>query len=119
MAHRSIDDLLNEARGILHDRDSTGYRYSDADLVAALNMALDTLYSQRPDAFVGQFSALPHFVEADLGLGTPTDFPVDAIFYSPCVMFVVGWAEIREEEYAETGRAATFLSSARKTFKSG
>ena len=119
MAHRSIDDLLGEARSILLDRDAT-FRYSDADLVASLNMALDTLYTQRPDAFIALFATgVPHYTTADLGLGTPTDFPVDGIFYPACVMFVVGWADLRDEEYASDGRAATFLSTSKQTFKEG
>ena len=116
MAHRSIDDLINEARSLLHDRDTANIRYSDATLVAALNMALDTLYVARPDAFIALFATgVPHFTDADLA----EDFPLDGIFFSPCVLFVTGWAELREEEYAADGRAATFLSTARDTFKRG
>ena len=119
MAHRSIDDLLVDARSILLDRDTTK-RYADADLVASLNMALDSLYTARPDAFIALFATgVPHYTVADLGLGTPTDFPVDGIFYSPCIMFVVGWAELRDEEYASDGRAATFLSTSKQVFREG
>lgn len=117
MAHRLIDDVISGARGILLDRDAT-VRYSDADLVSALNMAMDTCYTVRPDAFISLFSSgIPHYTAASLG--TSIAFPLDDIFFSPFILFVVGWAELREEEYSSEGRAATFLSASKQIFRGG
>lgn len=47
-----VSDCINEARGILQDRDTTtDYRYSDADMVDYANSALGAIALHRPDLF--------------------------------------------------------------------
>ena len=108
---KSIDDSLIDARVILND--SGGERYTDADLISDLNSAVAQTKSIRPDAFIlGE--ALPEFTTADLGLGTPTDFPLPEIFYQSFVYYLAGNAELRDDEFAVDNRAMTLLSVYRR-----
>jgi len=108
---KSIDDALADARVILND--TAGDRYTDADLISDLNSAISMTKMIRPDSFIlGE--ALPEFVVADLGLGTPTDFPLPEVFYQSFVYYLAGNAELRDDEFAVDGRAMTLLGTYRR-----
>jgi hypothetical protein len=108
---KSIDDALLDARVILND--TAGDRYTDAQLVSDLNNAISMTKMLRPDVFkLGE--ALPEFTTADLGLGTPTDFPLPEIFYQSFVYFLAGNAELRDDEFAVDNRAMTLLTAYRR-----
>ena len=105
MAH-TYGDVIQEARRILQDtRESSGFRYETPDLVDKLNNALSEIYRVRPDAFFPDYD-IPHVTADDLG----AEFPIDRTFFLPTVLFVAGMAELRDEEYASDGRAATIMS---------
>ena len=108
---KSIDDALTDTRVILND--SAGDRYTDAQLVSDLNNAISSTKMLRPDVFkLGE--VLPEFTTADLGLGTPTDFPLPEIFYQSFVYFLAGNAELKDDEFAVDGRAMTLLAAYRR-----
>lgn len=108
---KSIDDALADARVILNDE--AGDRYTDAELISDLNSAISQTKGLRPDAFIlGE--AIPEFTIADLGLGTPTDFPLPEIFYQSFVYYLAGNAELRDDEFAVDNRAMTLLSAYRR-----
>ncbi len=108
---KSIDDALTDCRVILND--AAGNRYTDADLISDFNSAIAETKGLRPDAFIlGE--ALPEFTTADLGLGTPTDFPLPEIFYQSFVYYLAGNAELRDDEFAVDNRAMTLLSVYRR-----
>ena len=108
---KSVDDARTDARVILND--TLGDRYTDADLVSDFNSAISMTKMLRPDVFkLGE--ALPEFTTADLGLGTPTDFPLPEIFYQSFVYYMAGNAELRDDEFAVDGRAMTLLTAYRR-----
>lgn len=108
---KSIDQALVDARVILND--TTGERYTNDDLISDLNSAISMTKMLRPDAFIlGE--VLPEFTTADLGLGTPTDFPLPEIFYQSFVYYLAGNAELRDDEFAVDNRAMTLLTAYRR-----
>lgn len=108
---KTYQTLLDESRAILQDTDADGYRYSTTKLVAALNRGLNELARIRPDAFWGFFSVdhldIPEVSES----GLSASFPIEMQFYAPLVYFVVGSAELMDDEFTVDGRAMTLLAA--------
>ena len=104
---KTVGDILTDARVILNDADAD--RYTDAQLISDLNNAISQTKSLRPDAFIlGE--ALPEFTTADLA----EDFPLPEIFVQSFVYYLVGNAELRDDEFAVDNRAMTLLSAYRR-----
>lgn len=105
-----------QIRSILQDRVEP-YRYLDSELVAILNTCLTEVKRLRPDAFAGTFttSTTPQFYEDGqilppagyLPLSDP--WPIDEMFFSPVVVYVAGYAELRDDEFTVDSRAALLL----------
>jgi hypothetical protein len=105
MALDTVADYVAEARVLLQDLVET-YRYSDADLVSALNIGIMTARRLRPDLFM-DVSPLPSFAEADVGAATA--FDMDVQYRVPFVYFMVGHAQLRDEEDTQDARAGAFI----------
>jgi len=106
---KTVADLISEARSLLQDTD-TPYRYSDSDLIAYLNTAMPEARRKRPDLFVTYWGGdSPSFTVADITAAT--DFPLDEMYYMPFVYFVVGMAELRDDEFAVDNRAVSLLNA--------
>ena len=108
---KTIDDAIAEARAILQDTSPTGaeYRYSTPDLVSYLNNALLEMRKLRPDLFRTYYGAdTPSYTESDLGGNVL--FPVDNMFFPPAVFYMVGTAELRDDEFTVDSRAVTLMS---------
>jgi hypothetical protein len=96
--YQSVCDL---ARLPLNDTDKA--RYSDADLLSYANHGILTLAKRRPDLFIGNFSALPD------GQKALTDsFPLAPGYVQTLADYVTGRAEMADDEFANSGRAAAF-----------
>ena len=111
-------DVVSEARVLLQDTDSSSYRYSNQTLIDIYNRALQALARIRPDACYDLYSAnslnVPELVESGAGSGQTdwTDtFGLEMQFFNPLVSYVVGMAEIIDDEYSEDGRAALLLQN--------
>lgn len=112
--------IVDEARVLLQDTEED-FRYSDTVLVGILNRALHELGRLRSDAFFDLYDKntlnVPTLVtgtaestgEVELG----NDFPLDGMFYPPIVEFIVGMAELTDDEFTVEGRAATLLQKFR------
>lgn len=104
---KTIGDILTDARVILNDTSSD--RYTDDQLVSDFNYAISTTKGLRPDLFIlGE--VLPEYTSADLA----EDFPLPEIVSHGFVYFLVGNAELRDDEFAVDGRAMTLLSVYRR-----
>jgi hypothetical protein len=120
---KTLDDLVGEIRLMLKDRREP-YRYSQADVIEAVNSALREVKRLRPDAFLtccvdgtdgGGTIAMPDYTPADLGLTpTPTAFPIDENFYLAVVFHVVGKLQLGDDEFAVDNRAMTLLAAFRQ-----
>ncbi len=102
MALETVEDYVREARVLLQDQVET-YRYSDDELVQALNMGILTAKRLRPDIFI-DFDETPSFTAND-----STEFKVDELYRVPFVYFMVGHAQLRDEEDTQDSRAAAFI----------
>lgn len=98
----TVADYVREARTLLQDEVET-YRYSDAELLSALNMGVLTARRLRPDLFIGT-DTLPYFTAVD-----STEFDMDEQYRLPFVYFMVGHAQLRDEEDTSDQRSAAFI----------
>lgn len=105
MALDTVADYVTEARVLLQDEVET-YRYSNADLVAALNLGIMTARRNRPDLFL-EVTDIPQFVVADVA--ALTAFDMDVMYRTPFLFFMVGFAQLRDEEDTQDARAVAFI----------
>lgn len=117
---KTYENLLDEARVLLQD--TAGDRYTDTVLLGILNRAIADLCRMRPDACYDLFANnqlnFPEVVATGAGTGQSDladDFGFDLMFYTPIVSYVVGVAEVVDDEYTVDGRAAMLLSQYRST----
>jgi hypothetical protein len=107
----TIGGLLGEARILLSDviPIEGQPRYYDADLVMAFNDALLQVRSKRPDLFLGMGlrNAVPQY---KMPGDSDTAFPVDPMYYTTFLYYVVGRAELRDDTFTEDSRAALLLN---------
>lgn len=120
MATKTYENLVTEARKLLQDTDTNLQRYTDETLIEILNRGLRDLGTMRPDVFYDLFSGnslnLPEIVESGAGVDQInwTDvFTLEFQFYTPLVGYIVGIAEITDDEYSVDGRAALLLGQFR------
>lgn len=97
---QSVADI---ARIPLNDADKT--RYADDTLLSLANQAIVTLANRRPDLFIGQFDSLPNGEAALADV-----FPVAPAYLSVVANYVTALAEMVDDESANSGRAAAFMS---------
>jgi hypothetical protein len=101
----TVADYVAKARVLLQDTKDTPYRYSDADLVVALNIGIGEMWRLRRDLFLGQ-SGPPLFD----GTTNSTDVvPVDAMYRFALILFMCGHAQLRDDEEVQDQRAAAFM----------
>jgi hypothetical protein len=115
---KTYQDVVTEARVLLQDTDANDPRYSDTDLIAIYNRGLQALARVRPDACYDLYSAnslnVPELVESSPGsdqVAWTDNFGLEMQFFNPLIAYIVGIAEIVDDEYAEDGRAAMLLAA--------
>jgi len=109
-------DIITVARSTLQDQEPQAYRYTDAQLVDAINITLFEIRVLRPDAYLGQLS-LPVY---QYTVPTLSDvIPVSDFFYPAICNYVTGYPELRDDEFAVDGRAIALLNMFRKQITGG
>jgi hypothetical protein len=107
----TIGQVVTEARRLLQD-EVAPFRYPDADLVDALNLAVLDARRLRPDLFLPQFE-LPYYSPSgtiDMG----QKFPVEPQFRLPFIFFIAGRMEMRDDEQTQDTRAVAFITTWRQ-----
>jgi hypothetical protein len=104
MALNTVADYLSSARVLLQDTDSAGYRYSNAELVDALNIAFMEANRVRPDLFFR--TTIPTYSAAS----TSTTVALDQRYRSAFLYYIAGQAQLRDDEATQDARAAVFLN---------
>lgn len=97
---RTVQAVITRVREVLQDAD--GARYTDLELCAHCVDAIQQARSVRPDLFIGQYAApLPDVL-------VPADpLPLPDQLFAAVGYYVSGNAELRDDEFAVDGRAAT------------
>jgi hypothetical protein len=103
MALETVSKYVDYARELLQDTKDTPYRYSDASLVRALSLALPEAKKLRPDLFLNV--TIPTITAND-----NTVVPMDEMYRTSLVYYMVGIAQLRDDEEVQDQRAAAFLS---------
>jgi hypothetical protein len=114
----TVADYVADSRTLLQDTVQP-YRYPDADLVEALNMAWLEAARLRPDlALDAKYQGslprrqaaptndAPTFTTADMSVSAQVPQP----YRQPFLYFMVGQAQLRDTEDTQDGRASAFLS---------
>src|SRR5262245_17097370 len=104
----TLGGLIDQIRTLLQDTDTLGgeYRYSSDSLVTNLNMGLWEMYRIRPDIFLELNFVVPQF-DSQLP-ETPIDIEPQHI--PALVYYIVGMAQLRDDEGTQDARASAFLS---------
>ena len=97
----TVQDYLDRSRVLLQDT-VVPYRYSDEELVGNLNEAMMLARMKRPDLFLSAITdAVPEY-----DFGSPSDLVVmDQQYRLAFVLYMVGFAQLRDEEGAQDQRA--------------
>lgn len=103
-ALETVEDYVDAARTLLQDTVET-YRYSDDELVLALSLAVLEARRIRPDLFLDRFDELPEFTDND-----DTEVEIDAQYRTAFLYYIVGHAQLRDEEDSQDARAAALLN---------
>ena len=103
MALDTVSDYVNEARVLLQDLDQP-YRYEDSQLVSALNIALMEARKLRPDLFLNT-RTFPSFTTNDA-----TTVSFDIQYRAALLNYIVGYAQLRDDEGNQDQRASAFLN---------
>lgn len=109
----TLAGLILEARGILSDtQGAPTTRYSDADLIAAFNDAMQQARAKRPDLFldIGLRNAIPQYATSDLTSTPLAPFPLDGSVYPAFLFYVCGRSELREDTFSDDARAVTLMN---------
>lgn len=103
MALDTVADYIEESRRLLQDTVAP-FRYSDAELIESLNIAILEARRLRPDLFLGRFDNLPDYT------ATGTTVVMDPQYRSSFVYYMIGRASLRDAEAAQDSRATVFLN---------
>jgi hypothetical protein len=118
MSLSTVGDYIARTRTLLQDTVAP-FRYPDADLVEALNMAwleasrvrpdlpLDVKYKTRVARVQSPYAVTPPvFTVADTAASAQAPAPYSMAF----LYFVVGQAQLRDTEDTQDGRASAFIN---------
>lgn len=98
--------VVNSARGVLQDRRSP-YRYSDEDLIEYVTFGLLEAFRVRPDLL----PLSSGFSAPALSLSMDDLLPLPDMYVPQLVNYVVGRAELRDDEAAEANRALSLVQA--------
>lgn len=103
MALVTVGDYLRQARNLLQDTYAGAYRYSDDELVDALNNAVIEMQKLRPDLFT-ETTPSPY---SSASTGTAVEVP--ALYAMPPLYYMVGAVQLRDDENTQDARASGFM----------
>lgn len=109
---RTWGDVILDSRTLVQDKlptSGSALRYSDDEMFESINGFMLEVRTKRPDLFLpmGMRRALPRYAAA-VDMNTP--FPLDLSVYEAFVYYLVGRAELREDTWADDGRAVTLMN---------
>jgi hypothetical protein len=99
---RTLQYFIDAARVLLLDT-KLPYRYDEAELRLALDLALDEAFRIRPDIFIR--NEVENIMVADLTY----EIPIPRGYTSPFIYYIVGHAQLRDDEDVQDARASAML----------
>lgn len=102
MALETVSDYVSYARELLQDTKDTPYRYSDVSLVRALSLSLPEAKKLRPDLFL-------NVTTQTFAANDATVVVMDELYRTALTYYMVGIAQLRDDEEVQDQRAAAFL----------
>jgi hypothetical protein len=104
---RTVGQVISAARGIVQD-ERPPFRYSTTALAGYVSEAVAEARRVRPDLFLDTLrDPVPVYTEADLSVVVPLpDF-----YFPQVVNYVAGRCDLREDTFAQDGRAITLLQA--------
>jgi hypothetical protein len=106
MALDTVTDYVAQARALLQDK-THPVRYSDHDLIDALNLGLMEARKLRPDLYLGASPGLLTTPDIGGSAGDPMS-TIDVQYRVPLLYFMVGHALERDEEDGSERRAMSY-----------
>ena len=104
---RTVQQVIEAARGIVQDAREP-YRYSTSDLAGYVSEAMAEARRARPDLFMTTLrDPLPVYTASTL----TAIIPLPDSYFSQVVNYVAGRTDLREDEFAQDGRAITLIQA--------
>jgi hypothetical protein len=104
---RTVGQVVEAARALVQDV-VPPYRYETNDIAGYVSEALSEARRVRPDLFLTTLrDPLPTYGEADVGV----ELPMPDSYFSQVVNYVVGRLDLREDAFAQDGRAITLIQA--------
>lgn len=104
---RTVGQVVAAARQIVQDA-VPPYRYATNDLTGYVAEAMGEARRVRPDLFLATLrDALPLYTDGDL----TTPIPLPDSYFSQVVNYVAGRVDLREDTFAQDGRAITLIQA--------
>jgi len=105
----TVANYLSAARTLLQDTVDAPYRYSDTDLVAALNNAISEIPRIRPDLYFTYLrdSTVPTSYSSGT---TSASVNVDLRYRMAVLYYIVGYVQLRDDENTQDARAGSLLT---------
>jgi hypothetical protein len=106
MALDTVADYVRDARVLLQDT-VADYRYSDSELVEALNLGLLEIRRLRPELVRSYFrTSLPTYSSTAMSTAVSMDYQ----YRVPLLYYICGHAQLRDDENTQDARATIFLN---------
>lgn len=109
----TVQDYVNDARTLLQDKISP-FRYSDDELVTALNIALLDTRRVRADLFLGDGTATSLSSVQNFTVPDTTVVNIEQAFRLAVLFGVCAHALARDQEDVQDARSAAFMELWRK-----
>ena len=108
MALDTVGQIVDRARALLQDTIDAPYRYSTADLIASLNEACMEAKRLRPDLYLRTLNlTMPAFSNV---ADAVTEDKIPSEYRPTFIYYIVGNAQLRDEEDVQDARATVFLN---------
>lgn len=104
MTLQTVADYVAEARVLLQDQ-VVDYRYADAEILSALNMAFLEARRLRPDMFMLTPTVIPSYSTVNA-----TVVAIDPQYAMSLLYYIVGMMNLRDQEDSQDQRASALMA---------
>ena len=104
----TVSDYITQARRLLNDTGVTSQRYTDQQIVDALNLGILEMSRVRPDLFFKNRRTGGSFT--DYTTAGATSVVVDLQYRHPLLMFIVGFIGLGDDAETQDARVTILLN---------